>query len=210
MSPLSNHISDHKSESVKPRIGRPAHAPDRLLSAADEIFAGSEAPLGVTMDMIAAAAGVGKATLFRAFSNRDGLLDALWAIKMQPLREAVEGGAPPLGVQASPEARAIAFLEALLCFKLANRHLIKAREIGPNFLQSERYRWMHSLLSESLHRAAPEATLPRCHHAAHTLLAGLHIDVLDESLADGMTERGLEQALSVHVRVLLAALRKAM
>ena len=44
------------------------------------------------MDAIAAAAGVGKATLFRAFGSRDGLLDALWAMKLSCLRKAVAEG----------------------------------------------------------------------------------------------------------------------
>lgn len=208
MSPSMPPLSDRKSVTVNPRKGRPANSPDRLLSAADVVFARSDAPFSVTMEMIAAEAGVGKATLFRAFGHRDGLLDALWSAKLGPLAEAVEHGPPPLGAHSDPEARAIAFLEGLLRFKLENRHLIKAREIGPNFLQSERYRWMHGILSESLHLAAPEASRPRCCHAAHTLLAGLHIDVLDESLADGMTAGALQEALRHHVHGMLAALRQ--
>lgn len=208
MSPSFSSLSDFESETVKPRKGRPANAPDRLLSAADVVFARSDTPFSVTMDMIATEAGVGKATLFRAFGHRDGLLDALWAAKLGPLAKAVEHGPPPLGPHTDPSTRAIAFLEGLLRFKLANRHLIKAREIGPNFLQSERYRWMHGLLTESLHQAAPEAGSPRCGHAAHTLLAGLHIDVLDESLAGGMTVQELEQALRDHVLAMLTTLRR--
>lgn len=208
MSPSTPSLSDSESETVKPRKGRPANAPDRLLSAADSVFARSDAPLSVTMEMIAAEAGVGKATLFRAFGHRDGLLDALWAAKLGPLAEAVERGPPPLGPQTDPVRRAIAFLQGVLRFKLANRHLIKAREMGPNFLQSERYRWMHGLLAESLRRAAPEAASPRCSHAAHTLLAGLHMDVLDESLAGGMTAQELEHALRDHVHAILTTLRR--
>jgi AcrR family transcriptional regulator len=46
------------------------------------------------MDDVAAAAGVGKGTLFRAFGSRDGLLDALW----------LHGVLQDLIEQAEPEA----------------------------------------------------------------------------------------------------------
>jgi AcrR family transcriptional regulator len=47
-----------------------------MLVAADALFAGGDSLQTVSMDDIAAAAGVGKGTLFRAFGSRDGLLDA--------------------------------------------------------------------------------------------------------------------------------------
>lgn len=208
MSPVNKIFSDQRSETVKPRKGRPAHEPGLLLASADAVFAGADAPASITMEAIATAAGVGKATVFRTFGNRDGLLEALWTLKLSPMLEAVQHGPPPLGPTSEPEERAIAFLHGVLHFKLANRHLIKAREIGPNFLQSERYRWMHTLLSDSLQRAAPEAPAPRCRHAAHILLAGLHIDVLDASLAGGLTTEGLQDALEDHAGTILASLRR--
>jgi AcrR family transcriptional regulator len=75
------------------------------------------------MDDIAAAAGVGKGTLFRAFGSRDGLLDALFAERMARLRAAVEEGDPPLGPQAPPRERVLAVLDAILLFKLENAPL---------------------------------------------------------------------------------------
>jgi AcrR family transcriptional regulator len=101
-----------------------------VLAAADALFADADAPHAVSMDAIAAAAGVGKGTLFRAFGSRDGLLDALSAAKFTPLREAVEGGEPPLGLGTPSRERIVAFLDALLTFKLENRHLHRAREVA--------------------------------------------------------------------------------
>ena len=57
------------------------------------------------MDAIAAAAGVGKGTLIRAFGSRDGLLEELWTAKLTALREAVEGGEAPLGPGARSRER---------------------------------------------------------------------------------------------------------
>ncbi|MEV7078981.1 TetR/AcrR family transcriptional regulator [Streptomyces sp. NPDC093516] len=46
---------------------------------------------------IAAAAGVGKGTLFRGFGDRTGLIRALHESRLEPLRQAVAGGPRPLG-----------------------------------------------------------------------------------------------------------------
>jgi AcrR family transcriptional regulator len=79
------------------------------------------------MDDIAAAPGIGKGTLFRAFGSRDGLLDALWTGKLAALRHAVEEGEALLGPGAPSHERIVAFLDALFTFKLENRHLIRTR-----------------------------------------------------------------------------------
>ena len=66
----------------------------RVPAAADALFASSGEPQAVSMDDIAAAAGVGKGTLFRAFGSPDGLLDAPFTARMAVLREAFEDGPP--------------------------------------------------------------------------------------------------------------------
>jgi AcrR family transcriptional regulator len=48
-------------------------------------------------DAAAAAAGVGKDTLFRAFGSRAALIQALWELRTEPLRRAIESGPLPLG-----------------------------------------------------------------------------------------------------------------
>ncbi|MET8801049.1 helix-turn-helix domain-containing protein, partial [Nocardia sp. NPDC004568] len=68
-----------------------------VLAAADALFARSQSPDDLTMADIAAAAGVGKATLFRAFGDRAGLLRALYEARLEPIKGAVEAGPPPLG-----------------------------------------------------------------------------------------------------------------
>lgn len=207
MSQQSSNISDFESEIKEMRRGRPPVPPARVLAAADALFADAGSPRTVTMDAIAAAAGVGKGTLFRAFGSRDGLLDALWAAKLAVLREAVEGGEPPLGPGAPSRDRAVAFLDALLTFKLENRHLLRAREVAPRLLQSEHYKWMHGLLRDLIEEAAPGATVDEASYAAHVLLAALHIDLVEELLASGFSIQAIRRAQAAHARAVIDAAR---
>ncbi|MHC1479987.1 TetR/AcrR family transcriptional regulator [Frateuria aurantia] len=188
-------ITDHESESDPPRRGRPPIAPERLLAAADRLFAGAESPRQVTMDAIAAAAGVGKGTLFRAFGSRDVLLDTLWAQRLGALRARVESDHPQLGVGAAASVRAQAFLAALLDFKLANRHLIRAREMAPQLLQTAHYQWMHGLLKQLLGEAS-DVTARVADYRAHALLASLHIDLLEALMQQGTTHDELRRQLA--------------
>ncbi|MGP3777185.1 TetR family transcriptional regulator, partial (plasmid) [Streptomyces sp. SDT5-1] len=91
---------------------------EAVLTAADALFTRRESPDDVTMADVAAAAGVGKGTLFRAFGDRAGLLRALYEARLEPLRQAVETGPPPLGPTTPPRDRVPALLDALLRFKL--------------------------------------------------------------------------------------------
>jgi AcrR family transcriptional regulator len=203
MGPAASNISDCKSETENVRRGRPPIEPARVLAAADALFADADAPHTVTMDAIAAAAAVGKGTLFRAFGSRDGLLDALWVAKLAALREAVARGEPPLGPGAPSRERAVAFLDALLTFKLENRHLIRAREVAPRLLQSENYKWMHGLLQNLIEDAALGATADETGYAAHALLAASHIDLIEELLASGVSLPAIRRAQAAHVRAVI-------
>jgi AcrR family transcriptional regulator len=179
------------------RRGRPPVPPARVLAAAEALFAQTDAPATITMDAIAAAAGIGKGTLFRAFGSRDALLDALWAAKLAPVRDAIAGAAPP-------HDRAVALLHALLDFKLANRHLIRARERAPNLLESDHYRWMHDQLQQLI--AAPRAPDSASDYAAHALLATLHIQLIEHLLAQGHTLDTIRARLAAHAAAVIAAL----
>ncbi len=175
----------------------------QLLAAADTIFATTNAPQAITMDAIALAAGVGKATLFRAFGSRDGLLDALWAAKLSTLREAMEADNPHFGVTVPPRKRAVAFLDAILTFKLENRHLLRAREIAPGLLQSAHYRWMHVVVQGLLASAAPGMHAVWASYGAHVLLAALHIDLVEEMLASGLTVGEIRRAQAAHAEAVM-------
>ena len=208
MGPPASNISDHESETENARRGRPPIDPALVLAAADRLFADADAPHAVTMDAVAAAAGVGKGTLFRAFGSRDGLLDALWVAKLAALREAVARGEPPLGPGAPSRERAVAFLDALLTLKLENRHLIRAREAAPRILQSENYKWMHGWLQNLIEDGGFGATADETGYAAHVLLAALHIDLIEELLASGLSLPAIRRAQAAHVRAVIDDARR--
>ncbi|WP_030796609.1 TetR/AcrR family transcriptional regulator [Streptomyces sp. NRRL S-337] len=153
-----------------------------VLEAADALFARAERPEDLTMADIAAAAGVGKGTLFRAFGDRAGLLRALYEARLEPVREAAEAGPPPLGPATSPQERVPALLDAILCFKLDNRRLALAlEESGSNSLyQAEHYERWHGLLRSMLEQIPG---LDDAAFTAHALLAATRADLV-ERLAD--------------------------
>ncbi|HJZ62164.1 MAG TPA: helix-turn-helix domain-containing protein [Miltoncostaeaceae bacterium] len=103
---------------------------ERILQAAERLFAerGVEA---VSMDAIAEAAGVGKATLFRRFGDRAGLALALLDARERDLQGLMLRGDPPLGPGAPAEERLVAFIGALVDLLEAHTDLVVASETAP-------------------------------------------------------------------------------
>ncbi|MEU1406887.1 TetR/AcrR family transcriptional regulator [Streptomyces sp. NPDC005728] len=151
-----------------------------VFAAADTLFAECESPESVTMADIATAAGVGKATLFRAFGDRTGLIRALYEARLEPVRNAVEHGPPPLGPTTPPPKRVPALLDAVLCFKLDNRHLALALEqtgtLSP--YQAGHYERWHALLRDLLERIPGTAGTGFADFTAHALLAATRADLV--------------------------------
>lgn len=79
-----------------------------LLAAAADIIA-RDGATGLTMDGLAAAAGVGKGTVFRHFGSRSGLMLSLLTHSETEFQRAFLSGPPPLGPGAAPAARLKAF-----------------------------------------------------------------------------------------------------
>lgn len=152
---------------------------EAVLKAADALFACRESPEDVTMADVAAAAGVGKGTLFRAFGDRAGLLRALYEARLEPVREAVETGPPPLGPATPPQERVLALLDALLCFKLDNRRLALALEgggVSSSPYQPEHYERWHGMLQAVLEQIPG---LTDSGFVAHALLAATRADLVE-------------------------------
>lgn len=80
----------------------------------------------VTMDAVAAAAGVGKGTVFRRFESREGLMAALLNHSEMAWQAAVMSGPPPLGPGAPPWDRLLAFGRSRLDLTLGHADLIRA------------------------------------------------------------------------------------
>jgi AcrR family transcriptional regulator len=149
-----------------------------VLGAADALFARRVSPQDVTMADVAAAAGVGKGTLFRAFGDRAGLIRALYAARLEPIMEAVESGPPPLGPAAPALERVPALLDALMCFKFDNRRLALALEDtgSASPYQATHYERWHSVLSAML---AQISGLADRDFTAHVLLAATRADLVE-------------------------------
>ncbi|MET7684259.1 TetR family transcriptional regulator [Streptomyces sp. NPDC005423] len=151
---------------------------EAVLTAADALFTRRESPEDVTMADVAAAAGVGKGTLFRAFGDRAGLLRALYEARLEPIRQAIEAGPPPLGPTTPPQGRVPALLDAVLCFKLDNRRLALALEESGSSspYQAEHYERWHSLLQAVLEQIP---SLTDSDFTAHALLAATRADLVE-------------------------------
>jgi AcrR family transcriptional regulator len=83
---------------------------------------------GLSMNAVAAAAGVGKGTIFRRFGDRDGLTTALLDAHTAELQDAFLAGPPPLGPGAPPCARLEAFVRALVAFELSHLEIVLAAQ----------------------------------------------------------------------------------
>ncbi|GGJ91672.1 TetR family transcriptional regulator [Streptomyces camponoticapitis] len=173
------------------------------LAAADDLFARCESPESVTMADIAAAAGVGKATLFRAFGDRTGLIHALYKARLEPVGTAIEEGPPPLGPATPPLQRVPALLDAVLRFKLDNRHLALALEGagGDSPYQADHYQRWHGMLQAILERIPG---LTDSDFTAHALLAAVRADLVEHLAGQGGVprERMREQLASFVAKVL--------
>ncbi len=102
-----------------------------LLQAARTLIdeRGTEA---VSMDDIASAAGVGKGTLFRRFGSRAGLMMVLLDEDERALQQAYLFGPPPLGPDAPPLQRLLAFGHERLRFVKAHRELLSEANRDPD------------------------------------------------------------------------------
>lgn len=103
----------------RPERGDAAANRKRILAAARVLFA-ERGVDGTSMDAVAAAACVGKGTLFRRFGDRAGLTEALLDDATAELQDAFLSGPPPLGPGAPPSVRLEALVDELLRFMDAN------------------------------------------------------------------------------------------
>jgi AcrR family transcriptional regulator len=99
---------------------------EALLRAATALVEEECGVAGVTMDAVAARAGVGKGTVFRRFGSREGLMRALLDHTEAEWQGAVISGPPPLGPGAPPLDRLVAFGDSRMLLNLTHADLIAA------------------------------------------------------------------------------------
>lgn len=155
-----------------------------LLDAASRLLAHCGAA-NLTMESVAAAAGVGKGTVFRRFKDRTGLLIALLDHREAQLQAAFLSGPPPMGPDAPAAERLHAFGPALMRHERDHHELILASRTDPlrtYEVPAQRLRLSHvTLLLRQAHAAGEPELL------AHTLLGSI-----DTPLVHHLTcERGI-------------------
>ncbi|MEW9552944.1 TetR/AcrR family transcriptional regulator [Nonomuraea sp. NPDC050783] len=162
-----------------------------ILDAATRLFA-EHGIDEVSMDQVAAAAGVGKGTLFRRFGDKAGLAAALLDERERALQEAVLHGPPPLGPGAPDAERLTAFAGAYLDYVLRHLPLVRMSETATPGARYRigAYRFWHRHVAILL-RGAPDPE-----HAAHALLAPLaaeHLTAVLPELGERRVRAGIDR-----------------
>ncbi|MEI7030255.1 helix-turn-helix domain-containing protein [Streptomyces pratensis] len=103
----------------------------QILAAAEQLF-GEQDPRTVTMDRIAKAAGVGRATLYRSFPDPSSVAVALLDEHERRLQGRLIYGPPPLGPGAPAAERLAAFYLAMLDLLEHHLPLALGAEVGPD------------------------------------------------------------------------------
>lgn len=155
-----------------------------LLDAAAELMAGCGVA-ALTMDAVAARAGVGKGTVFRRFGSREGLMASLLDHREQEWQASVISGPPPLGPGAPPLERLLAFGASRLRHHREQAELIEAagRAWGENYAVLGFVSLHVRMLLAQLEVQGDVAYL------ATALVAPLAVPVLRQQIdAGGMTE----------------------
>jgi AcrR family transcriptional regulator len=165
-----------------------------ILDATERLLA-VHRPQDISMEQVAAEAGVGKGTVFHRFGNRTGLMYALMVERAQALEEAVTAGPPPLGPGAPDRDRLLAFLDAIIEVVGRNKSLLAelaysaAAEPPPeNAVARDRdghpvYRFWHGHISALIAAQRPGADADMI---AHLLLGALHSEpILAQLAAEG-------------------------
>lgn len=142
----------------------------------------------VSLDAIAAKAGVGKGTIFRRFGDKAGLAVALLDERERELQERILFGPPPLGPGAADKApqpadRLRAFVHAYLDYALAHLDLVRMSETAAPGARYRigAYRFWHRHLALLLRAARPDHDADAL---AHTLLAPLAAEHLHAMLGE--------------------------
>ncbi|MGN9845572.1 TetR/AcrR family transcriptional regulator [Nonomuraea sp. H19] len=154
----------------------------------------------VSLDRVAALAGVGKGTVFRRFGSRAGLLQALLEERSRELRDAVTHGPPPLGPGAPARERLLAFLDGLGAIAEGNAVLLAAHEqaCAEDKYADPSYLSWHRHLGTLLAAARPDLD---AEFLAHAILA-----VFDGDLIRHLTPPGDPRRFTRSVQGMAVAL----
>jgi AcrR family transcriptional regulator len=180
---LSDRLADLPvTDSGPPERGDAARNRALLLEAARKLITEHGAD-GVTTDDIAAAAGVGKGTLFRRFGSRAGLMIVLLDEDEKAEQQAFMFGPPPLGPGAPPLDRLLAYGRDRLKFVQAHHGLLSDANRDPQMRFNAPMMLHHRHIRVLLEAAGTSGDLDA---QAFALLTLLDADYVHRQL----TERG--------------------
>ena len=163
-------------------------------------------PEQISMEQVAAAAGVGKGTVFHRFGSRAGLMRALMQERAMVLQSALVDGPPPLGPGAPPRERLLAFVDGVIEVVSRNKGLLAALDHAEAVVTAKLpdddppplHALWHRHIADLLHEARPglDADL-----IAHLILASLHSDPIQRLLA---TDDGADR-IAAGLRTMITA-----
>jgi AcrR family transcriptional regulator len=189
-----------------PRVGAPpaeradaARNRARVLAAAEEIFRSCEDPRSVTMDDIARAAGVGRATLYRRYPDVGSIAEALLGEYERRLQEQLMRGAPPLGPGAPPADRMAAFYAAMVEHLERHLPLVLAQDAGAARFEVGSYGFWRAHVRSLL----VEGAVPGPDALVDVLLAPLAAEVFRHQRANGVPAQQITAALTLLVHRML-------
>jgi AcrR family transcriptional regulator len=152
-------------------------------------------PEQISMEQVAAAAGLGKGTVFHRFGSRAGLMRALMQERAMTLQEAVVDGPPPLGPGAPAPERLLAFIDGVVEVVSRNKGLLAALDHAEAVVQVKipdddpppLHALWHRHIADLIHEARPDLDADLI---AHLVLASLHSDPIQRLLmAEGGADR---------------------
>ncbi|GAA4484149.1 TetR/AcrR family transcriptional regulator [Rhodococcus olei] len=157
-----------------------------ILDATDALLAEFGAD-NVSIEQVAAAAGVSKGTVFHRFGSKAGLMRALVVERAHALRDAVVGGPPPLGPGAPAAERLLAYFDEMFRLVVDNVELMIAYDKATDDPHTEAihafwYGHIASLLAEIRPDSDAEVL-------ARVLLSTLNGDLVLHHIRTGQTER---------------------
>ena len=178
-----------------------------ILLATEELLS-QLPPEQISMEKVAAAAGVGKGTVFHRFGSRAGLMRALMQERAMVLQQAVVDGPPPLGSGAPARERLLAFIDGVIEVVSRNKGLLAALDHADAVVQArvpgEEQPPLHALwhrhIADLIHEARPDLDADL---TAHLILASLHSDPIQRLLATGDGASRLRLALRTIIEAVL-------
>lgn len=175
-------MTEDRSELIPLLGGPPAERSDAarnraaLLDAARRLIA-RDGVDAVTMAAVAAEAGVGKGTVFRRFSSRQGLMAAVLDHSEAAWQAAVLSGPPPLGPGAEPMDRLVAFGRSRLETTVLHVDLIRQASGGGGGRSHPAYSFALMHVRHLLQELGVKGDLPLL---AVAVMAPLEVPVLDQ------------------------------